>query len=204
MIISHKYKYIFIKGFKVAGTSVELYLEKFAGEKDIIGVRGDSNYILENQPKWYNHMPAHLIKSNLRQKIWEDYFKFCICRNPWDTAVSLYCFDSKRSPNEYKSFEDFMDKRQGSMINFSSFYSPIQDIDFFIKFENLYEDLSKVCEKLGIPYEENSIPRKKAEFRDRSIHYSAYYNDRTIKMIEKECKDDIEYFGYKFEKGENS
>lgn len=36
MIVSHKHKFIFIKPKKVAGTSAELFLSKFCGEKDII------------------------------------------------------------------------------------------------------------------------------------------------------------------------
>ncbi|MGD1855760.1 MAG: sulfotransferase family 2 domain-containing protein [Leptolyngbyaceae cyanobacterium] len=36
MIISHKYKYIFIKTTKTAGTSVEISLSRFCGEDDIV------------------------------------------------------------------------------------------------------------------------------------------------------------------------
>jgi hypothetical protein len=36
MIISHKYKYIFLKTTKTAGTSVEISLSRFCGESDLI------------------------------------------------------------------------------------------------------------------------------------------------------------------------
>lgn len=36
MIISHKYKYIFLKTTKTAGTSIEISLSRFCGEDDII------------------------------------------------------------------------------------------------------------------------------------------------------------------------
>jgi hypothetical protein len=36
MIISHKYKFIFIKNRKVAGSSVEKYINPYLGDSDII------------------------------------------------------------------------------------------------------------------------------------------------------------------------
>jgi len=36
MIVSHKYKYIFLKTNKTAGTSVEIALSSYCGDEDII------------------------------------------------------------------------------------------------------------------------------------------------------------------------
>src|SRR4051812_7001975 len=120
MIISHKYKFIFIKTKKTAGTSIEIALSKYLDKGDIItkineedmreglGYPGPQNYRV---PYWkytfedlkrllfqrqlcvfYNHAPATYIRKYIGEKVWNSYYKFCFERNPWDKTVSSYFF----------------------------------------------------------------------------------------------------------------
>ena len=41
MIISHKYRFIFIKNYKTAGSSIESYLHPYLGDDDIIAQTED-------------------------------------------------------------------------------------------------------------------------------------------------------------------
>lgn len=52
MIISHKYKFIFIKTRKTAGTSIETYLSQYCGEEDILTP-------LEKEPETERHHPRN-------------------------------------------------------------------------------------------------------------------------------------------------
>ena len=48
MIISHKYKFIFIKTRKTAGTTIEYNISKYLGKNDIIPPSNQSIYLSQN------------------------------------------------------------------------------------------------------------------------------------------------------------
>jgi len=124
VIISFKYKFIFIKNYKAAGSSIETYLYNFLNHKDIVAQTKDYQGInhrfefnsksltenfekkyqdkyIKNKMAYFAHMPAWLIKERIGNDIFDKFFKFCVIRNPWDVVVSHYHWiNSKENINK--------------------------------------------------------------------------------------------------------
>lgn len=230
MIISHKYKYIFIKTNKTAGTSIEIALSKFCGDTDIItpispndeetrkrlGYRGPQNYLSplrdygikniatlllkgERKYRYFNHISAEDIKTYIGDEIWNNYYKFCFERNPWDRVISLYYWRYRSEPKP--TITEFLEsdvplalKNKGSRL-----YTIDGKVvvDKVYRFENLAEELETVRKLLGIP-DKLDLPMAKSSFRKDKRNYREILNDTQKEIVARIFRDEIRLFGYEF------
>ena len=114
MIISHKYKFIFIKSAKMAGTSIEVFLSECCGSEDVVTPIGPyvDPHRARNYEGFYNHIIGDTIRERVGHEVWNTYFKLCVERNPWEKVISNYYmkksrFDSSLTFEHYLAGNDF-------------------------------------------------------------------------------------------------
>ncbi len=227
MIISHKYRYIFVKTRKIAGTSVEMYLNKFRRGDDIFtpissnhekhypqNYTGTFNLISElnntqfkyartsisdfvYKKKFWNHIPGLLIKSRIDPKTWDEYYKFTIERNPWDKIISHYKWKTRKNQNT-RDFNVYLNK--GDFPKDFDRYTDLKGniiVDKIIRYENLDIELNEVFNEFRIPFSGKLNIYAKSGLREKKS-YQDYYNDESKKIVANLYKEEISKFNYKF------
>jgi Sulfotransferase family len=128
MLCSHEKKFIFLKTRKTAGTSVEIFFERFClplcqfqESHDIdqkitdAGIVGGRAEWFSKRPDFYNHMPASEIRNKLGREIFDTYYRFCTMRNPFDKVVSHFWW---RTRNSFESSNELFSKIKGRFTEF--------------------------------------------------------------------------------------
>ena len=215
MIVSHKYRFIFIKTHKVAGTSIEFALTRFAGEDGIVtpfSVRIDErerersgfgvarNYRTE-AGEYRAHIPAEEVRNLLGRETFERYFKFSVERNPFDKVVSLYTWlnrDPKRPLGQ--SFDDFVAQRRALPVaDFDRYCIDGKPaMDAMVLYHDLQAGLDGIAERLGLPERIDLTDiRRKSGYRT-SQDYRAYYSPASRTAVERDFAREIAEFGFTF------
>lgn len=148
--------------------------------------------------KFKSHMTAEELKRRLPSRVWNDYLKITIERNPWDIAVSEYFWTHRRNSYEL-SFEEWM--RQGNWRGSQRrFYSVNGEpcVDRFLRFESLADDFQTLCEDLGL-VDVPTLPTAKSGFRKDEGRFWETHTPYTRQLVAENCAWEIEKFGYAFD-----
>lgn len=221
LVISDKYRCIFIHVPKTAGTSIEYKLQSFNALRG--GVQ-DHRSLREIEPHGIRHllqdigslnyeMAQNRLKNIIRRQRcasrqqFQQYFKFSFVRNPWTRALSWYQ-NVMRDENHRKkhripedcSYEAFLTDYPDQWALRPQLYWLVDHrgeipLDFIGRFENLSEDFAHVCKVLQL--ENSELPRMIAS--TSKSHYTEIYNEITKRIIAERYAEEIDYFGYRFE-----
>lgn len=198
IVISHKYKFVFVHIPKNGGCSIIDALLPFCDE-DVF------KYGHAFQSQYYNKFPEV-----------QDYYQFAISRNPFDRVVSAYHYlkcggmveDDLRvmhelNLNEISFYEfalrlkdlDISKRYQHLMPQLRWLDHDLTNIDVF-SLEEIESSFSIICEKIGI-----NKPLLKKLNTSNHDDYKKYYNHTSYNIVYKKYFDDIARLGYeKFSK----
>jgi hypothetical protein len=200
MIISHKYKFIFIKTAKTAGTSIEVFLSSLCGENDILTpiFPHVEPHRARNHDGYYNHMKASEVKAAVGDSIWGEYFTFCVERNPWDKTLSHFHMHAYRSENTL-SLEKYF-SNENFCLNFPKYTDEDETmmVDAIVKYEHLAVELKKIFDMLKIPFEGDLGVRAKSEYRSDRKSYKEVFSKQQVMDIADVYSQEIAMHGYKF------
>jgi hypothetical protein len=249
MVISHRYRFIFVKTGKTAGTSIEVFLSSVCGPEDVLtpfskpeqghrprNYRGFFNPIPElmeqasfaggiggarlrstlndllTRRRFYHHIPAWQTQLRCPRRVWAEYFKFCVERNPWDKAVSgWYWYNHKYGgQTSLDQYLELLRERITSHdpgvgaypFNYPNYAHPRSGrlmMDRVLRYENLEQELASVLTQLGIPAEGALRARAKSGFRKDGGRYQTALSSGQRRVIGELFKEEIQLHGYRFD-----
>lgn len=149
--------------------------------------------------RFYHHMKARELKPYLRESVWNEYFKFCIERNPWDRVISFYYWQYPDEPRP--TLGEFLESPRCRLLKERGIEVYTIDgevvVDRVLRFERLAEGLEEVRVHLGLP-EPLLLPRTKASSRKDRRSYREILTDRERDSIAHLFADEIALFGYEY------
>jgi hypothetical protein len=228
MIISHEHKFIFIKTKKTAGTSIEIALSKICGKNDILtGINEEDEQLRwkhykrraqnfdipfkyysikdwlrlllkRNKKKYYNHMPASLVKKNVSKEIWDSYYKFCFERHPLDKVYSHYWW--RGGDEKYGNLEAYFSEEDYKVIQGSMLYRNTKGeilIDDIYQLENINEAITIISKKLSLN-EKDQLSllnnQSKSNKKKQLTPKDEFFTTSRIKQVKKLFKDEFELY----------
>lgn len=179
------------------------------------------------RPRFTNHIGAVDIRRFVSRDVWEGYYKFCVERNPWDKAVSLYAWwreleaQFRRDPVAFRSelgpaargvewmiahhpvgdmtLSQFVQSGRANLVHGYDLYTIDGEVavDRILRFERLAEELAEVARHLGI-HDLPDLPRAKSGVRSVGLHHRDLFDEADRAKIARVFAREIALLGYTF------
>ena len=202
MILSHQYRFIFVKTLKTAGTSIEVFLSQHCGPLDVVTpiLPHVEPHRPRNHDGFFNHIPAAAIRDRVGPEVWDGYFKFCVERNPWDKTLSHYHMTNAREGGGL-SLDRYLD-RNDFPLNYPKYTEPGRPgrviVDRVLRYERLAAELADVFGRLGVPFDGSLGVNAKSEYRTDRRPYREVYTRPQAELVGRVFAPEIALHGYAY------
>ena len=216
VLVSHKHKFIYLKTFKTAGTSVEMAIEHACrpagaacdgsysnGPDGIVAERGGR----EGRNPYRSHANARYVRRQVGEDIWERYTKVANIRNPYEKAVSMFWHQHARSAliadasdpssaiNDFRAWINASARLPRDHLRVAIGGSIA--IDVAVRYECLSTDLAALGQRLG--FRPAPLQHFHGGMRQLKLDHRAYYDAKTAERVAAHYALDFEAFGYDLE-----
>jgi hypothetical protein len=199
MIVSYKYKFIYLAPPKTGTTTMKAVLFKhYAASISYVSKKHQKVVPVTDNPRHSPHIPCEC----------SDYFIFATVRNPYARFLSEYCYWSARGAMGKLSFEEYLCGRlkgwvprrcrpgnphQHVMLAQHDDYLPPSGcikykVNAFVRVEHLESDFAQ------LPFVEHMC--KFPKLNKKSSLCKPMYTQRLADLVVEKCKKDFEMFGY--------
>ena len=208
-MISHFHQSIFIHIPKNAGQSIE---RAFLSD---LGLTWETRapLLLRNRVNADNNTPPRLAHLTANQYVklkyiphdmFRSYYKFCVCRNPWDRAFSLYKYLTDQSKPFAQFVKDDFKKKIYNDLNWFAMSQAkfIQNqnnellVDRIIRLENLDSEFNDIANKLKL--KTKHLDKTNVSQNRKKINYREAYCKESKRIIADLYEDDIKMLNYNF------
>ena len=206
-MIIHEHKAIFVHIPKTAGSSIEVALNAIeqTNEGGIDDATGKFYPVTTGKEKHYD---ARAYRKYYGRKIWRNYFKFTVVRNPWQRVHSWWWNNKEITGAVALPFSEFVRTTLGNssslpkslrpQVNWITSDNGKIEMDYICRFENIENDFSEVCRLIrAAPVE---LPQVLVENRNPASrrHYSEDYDAELRDLVAAVYAEDISLFNYRF------
>jgi hypothetical protein len=217
MLLSHRYRFLFVHIAKTGGTSVRAALQRrmWADPWRIpMFICSRMSHLSGHRLacKLPRHAKAIAAREMLPHEFYQSLFKFCFVRNPWDLQVSSFHHIRRERPHLLQGLDDFaafirykldperpyqyhMDISVERQSDYVTDLHGNQIVDFIGRFERLEEDYAFILRRIG--FAAALLPQRRTA-KDRR-DYRQYYTDDIAQRVAMHYREDIERFGYRFD-----
>lgn len=206
-MIIHTHKAIFVHIPKTAGSSIEVALNAF--EKTNTGAVDEATgmfYPVTTGKE--KHFDARAYRKHYGRKVWQDYYKFTVVRNPWQRIHSWWWNNRYITETLDMPFAEFLRSRLADPDDLPRALRPQTrwitsangkiEMDYTCRFETIDDDFKAVCKQIGAPVTE--LPRVLVENRNPASrpHYTDDYDADLVELVARVYADDIDQLQYRF------
>jgi len=218
MLLSPRYKFLFVHIAKTGGTSVRAALERLRWRDPYYWLMFPCHRLSHLTghrlgTKFPRHSKAIAAQEMLPKEFYDSLFKFAFVRNPWDLQVSSFHHIKRERPHYMEGRDTFpeflkwkLDPERPYQFHIDTSIERQSDylidlrgnliVDFVGRYEHLHDDFETACKRIGVAMP--ALPHRR-QATDRTKDYRSYYDDVTAALVAEHFQDDVARFGYTFD-----